>query len=260
MRPRMRVWLPRALDEGGQGRHCLHPHRDVLMHRFVLLPGLDGTGALFEQFRRTALAAGARDVDIVALPAEPLGYDALAARLAPSLRLDANTVLVAESFSGPLAILLAARASVGAVVLCNSFVVAPRSSLLRALAVPWWFRARPPAALVRRFLVGPAASDALVEEVQRVVASVPAHVVASRLRSVLTVDVVGLVTHSTTPILCVIGTEDRVVPASSVEAIVRAAGGGATVARIAGPHLILQAAPVAAWSVIERFVAQRAGS
>ena len=95
------------------------------MRRVVLLPGLDGTGALFGGLLRAA-GPGAH-LESVTLPPEPLGYSALAARLGSALELTPETVLVAESFSGPLAVLLAAAHPVGAVVVCNSFVQAPRS-------------------------------------------------------------------------------------------------------------------------------------
>ena len=42
------------------------------MRRIVLLPGLDGTGALFDDFVRTAPATVR--CDVVSLPQEPLGY------------------------------------------------------------------------------------------------------------------------------------------------------------------------------------------
>ena len=65
--------------------------------RVVLLPGLDGTGALLADF----ISAAPADVrlEIHPLPAEPLDYRALAERLAPTLRLTSDTVVIAESYS-----------------------------------------------------------------------------------------------------------------------------------------------------------------
>jgi pimeloyl-ACP methyl ester carboxylesterase len=85
------------------------------MRRIVLLPGLDGTGALFEGFMRAAPAGVS--LDVVALPPKPSGYAELAEHLSSTLRLSPDTILLAESFSGPLAITLAARHMVAALVL-----------------------------------------------------------------------------------------------------------------------------------------------
>src|SRR5262245_42706994 len=120
------------------------------MRRIVLLPGLDGTGALFENFVRAAPSGVS--LEVVPIPPEPLGYRELVDRLGPTLHLTADTILVAESFSGPLAILLAAQYRVAALVLCNSFVVPPRARLFRVLAMPLLFRIRLPAALIDRYL------------------------------------------------------------------------------------------------------------
>jgi pimeloyl-[acyl-carrier protein] methyl ester esterase len=224
------------------------------MRRIVLLPGLDGTGALFDDFVRAA--PDSIQLDVVALPQEPLGYAALAARLAPQLRLTAETILLAESFSGPLAIHIAQGQRLSALVLCNTFVEPPRPRALAALALTPCFRLPLPALLIRRFLVGPDAPDALVERVRATVASVPPSVLAARMASVLTVEAAASLARCTAPILYLRGTEDRVVRETSVDAVVRAAAARVSVARIAGPHLLLQINPEAAWRAIEDFLGE----
>src|SRR6478609_6980467 len=73
----------------------------------LVLPGLDGTGALLAPFAR-AMPEGAQ-VRIASYPAdEPLGYQALADRLSRDLA-PGPLALVAESFAGPLALRLAAQ-------------------------------------------------------------------------------------------------------------------------------------------------------
>ena len=218
------------------------------MRRIVLLPGLDGTGALFDAFVRAAPP----DIrpDVVALPHSSSSYAELADYLSATLGLSADTILLAESFSGPLAITLAARHKVAALVLCNSFVVPPRSRALRVFAIPLVFRLRPPADLVRRFLVGPAASDALVAEVRAAVQAVPPTVLAERLQAVLSVAVADQLARVSVPIVYLRGSEDRLVPEASVKAFLAAASAPVSVVRLAGPHLLLQALPRAAWVAI----------
>jgi pimeloyl-[acyl-carrier protein] methyl ester esterase len=222
------------------------------MRRIVLLPGLDGTGLLFDRFVRAAPPG--LQIDVVALPPEPLGYAALVARLAPRLQLTSETILLAESFSGPLAIEIAQDQRFAALVLCNTFVASPVPRALAALPLTALFHLPLPAALIRRYLVGPDAPDTLVEQVRAAVASVPAAALAARVRSVLSVDVADALTRCAAPYLYLRATEDRLVPESSVHALVRAASMPVSVVRIPGPHLLLQAAPEAAWRAIQNCV------
>jgi pimeloyl-[acyl-carrier protein] methyl ester esterase len=218
------------------------------MRRIVLLPGLDGTGTLFDDFVRAAPAG--LQLDVVALPAEPLGYVELVERLHPMLRLTSETILVAESFSGPLAIMLAARSRLAGLVLCNSFVVRPHPRALQLLAAPLLFRVRAPSALIRRYLVGPAASNTLVARVRAAIAAIPAAVLASRVRTVLSVDVTSQLAACTVPLLYLRGTEDRLVPDASADAVAHAASVPLSLVRMPGPHLLLQVAPNAVWRAI----------
>ncbi|HST58478.1 MAG TPA: hypothetical protein VLK84_07320 [Longimicrobium sp.] len=220
------------------------------MRRVVLLPGMDGTGALFRGFVTHTPAGFAPE--IAALPAEPATHDALARRMGPALGLDRGCVLVAESYSGPLALRLAAEHPVAALVLVNSFVAPPRHRALRLLAMPLLFRLAPPRAAIRHFFVGPAASNALVDEVRTAVASVPPGVLAARLAEVLRADAGAWLARVTAPLLYLRGTEDRLVPEASVRRIAQARP--MRIVRIPGPHLLLQAAPAAAWAAIARFV------
>jgi pimeloyl-[acyl-carrier protein] methyl ester esterase len=225
------------------------------MRRVVLLPGLDGTGALFAGLVRAA-GPGAR-LEPIALPPEPLGYAALTAVLGPMLRLTRDTVLVAESFSGPLAAMLAATYPVAALILSNSFVVPPRAAALGLVARAPLFRFPPPAWAVRQFLVGREAPDDLVGAVRAAVMAQPAGTLAARMRAVLTADAGEALARCRAPVTYLRGTADRLVPETSVAAVMRAAPGRVTVIRLGGPHFLLQAAPEASWEVIED-VAERA--
>jgi pimeloyl-[acyl-carrier protein] methyl ester esterase len=219
------------------------------MRRFVLLPGLDGTGTLFDDFVRTAPA----DVrcDVVALPREPLSYAELGERIAPQLQLTPETILLAESFSGPIAMQIAAGERLAALVLCNTFVAPPAPSALAALPLTLFFHLPLPAFFIRRYLVGPNASDALVARVRVAVESVSPRVLASRLSNVLRVDVAGPLGRCSAPIVYLRSTQDNAVPDASVRALVSAASVPIQVVRIPAPHLLLQAAPEAAWRAIE---------
>lgn len=93
--------------------------------RLVLLPGMDGTGELF------APLLGALPPDRASVVAYPrdvvLSYDELVAFVVQRLPVEEPFVLVAESFSGPIAVRVAAQHPAGlrGVVLCANFVVGP---------------------------------------------------------------------------------------------------------------------------------------
>jgi pimeloyl-ACP methyl ester carboxylesterase len=215
----------------------------------VLLPGLDGTSRLFAPLL-AHIPAGI-PVTRVALPTMPVTYDRLIqfVELPESERL----VLVAESFSGPLAVGLAQRHRVAAIVFCNSFVSSPRSSALGLFVTPLIFRVRVPQFLLRYFLVGKNASADLVQLVADTIETIPPKVLAERLRCVFNVDVSIPFSRLDVPIMYLRSTEDRLVPDSCCQRMT--ALRTVSVVRLSGPHLLLQTRPMDAWNSITRFLA-----
>ena len=219
------------------------------VHPIILLPGLDGTAKLFDRF--LAVAPSHLSITPVALPSEKLTYGELADAVDTALP-SGPIVVIAESFSGPLAITLAARRPIAGLVFCNSFIVAPQSRLFRLLFPPIMFKLPPPLWLLRRYMLGSDADDALVRRVAEVVASVPAAVLASRLECVLGVNEVAAFAQTTAPALYLQGTADRLVPESALQQM--AALRPVTTARLIGPHLLLQTNPTGAWEAILPFL------
>ncbi|HEV3486922.1 MAG TPA: alpha/beta fold hydrolase [Vicinamibacterales bacterium] len=202
----------------------------------LLLPGLDGTGDLFAPL----VAAAPPEVRpiVVRLP-ETGSYDEIFDAIREQIP-NERFAVIGESFSGPLALRVAREAGdrVVAVILCNSVLVPPITPLLRF--VPWTllFAVRPPRWVIRRFFVGRDAPPELVSAVQRAIAKTPRRILAARMRAVFTLP--KSPPHVDAPVLCLRGTEDRMVaqklPFARKE--------------IAGPHLLLQARPVEAWNAI----------
>jgi pimeloyl-[acyl-carrier protein] methyl ester esterase len=218
---------------------------------------MHGTTDLMDDF--VAAAPSEAHIEVVALPTQQLDYSGLASHFAKTLRLTPDSVLIAESFSGPLAIMLAERCSVAALILCNTFVKAPYARALAALPLSLLARIPPPAPLVRYFIVGPDASDTMVRQVRATVASVPARVLAFRAQSALRVDVTFELARCTSPILYLRGTEDHLVEQRSVDAVVEAASVPVSVVYIPAPHLLLKTSPREAWRAISEFLAGTIG-
>jgi pimeloyl-ACP methyl ester carboxylesterase len=134
----------------------------------VLRPGLDGTGELFLDF--IAALPESWTATTVTYPTDTfLQYADLRPFVRAAVPQLERFVLVAESFSTPLAVWYAATVppNLAAVVICTGFVGNPVdgwSGAVKALAKPWLFRLRPPRAIVEDFLLGQNAPSDLLQK------------------------------------------------------------------------------------------------
>src|SRR5690349_11358194 len=99
------------------------------MATLVLLPGLDGTGELFSRF---VASLRSHDVQVVDYPRDrALGYAALEEFVRERLPREMDYFLLAESFSGPIAISIAASSPshLKGLILCGSFAANPLPAL-----------------------------------------------------------------------------------------------------------------------------------
>jgi pimeloyl-ACP methyl ester carboxylesterase len=230
--------------------------------RTLLLPGLDGSGRLFDPL--LAAAPRAFEPRVVALPSEGAAtYDRYQALLLESLPRRGSWALLAESFSGPLAVRIAAARPRGlvAVALVSTFLHRPLGRWLAPLgplvhpplfAVPLL----PPA--IRFLLVGPSAPDELVAAVQRAVADVPAEVMAGRARQALDADVRRELAATEVPLLYLGAADDRLLRTDVAQDIL-ALRPDADARVLPGPHALLQARPRECLEVLEPFYAGARG-
>ena len=226
------------------------------MH-LLLLPGMDGTGRLFEPllpFLPPSLVAA-----VVAYPPDrPYDYAELLPHVATAIPDGQEFLILGESFSGPLALLLAARQPPGlrGVILCASFARCPLPSFaqwFRGLIRPWWFRAVPKW-LIRRALLGRFSTPRLARMVEGAIGGVQPAVLAARTRAVLKVDVGMQLRACPVPILYLAATGDCLVSRRSLAHIRRVQPRVEAVA-LAGPHLLLQVAAEEVARAIQAFAA-----
>jgi pimeloyl-[acyl-carrier protein] methyl ester esterase len=221
----------------------------------VLLPGLDGTGKLFTDFIR-ALGTGVESRVIGYSPVEPLGYEELELKVRAALPRDRPYVLLGESFSGPIAMRIAASAParLAGVILCGTFAsnpypwlawARPFAFLLPIKSLPRWVRAP--------LMWGSKNRRRAPENAERAIASVAGGVVRRRIAALLAVDAVESLDRIAIPALVMYGRRDRVVPNAATRSLI-ARLPGAAVADIDGPHLLLQACPEECSAAVLKFI------
>ena len=219
---------------------------DLLVRKLVLLPGMDGTGTLFAPFIE-ALPSGFEAVPVSYPNDRPLSNPELKDHILTRLPKNEPFALLAESFSTPLAVQIAASQPAGlrALILVAGFVTNPSYAWLPglgALLLPGKMRLRLPDIMVRRALLGPAAPRRLLQDVKTAMFAMRPSVFSSRLGMVSSCDSRAELAKVAVPILYLQAKSDRIVKSQSVDEILGIRPDVA-VARIEGPHLLLQREP-----------------
>lgn len=230
--------------------------------KLVLLPGMDGTGELFRYF--VDALPGEFDTVTVRYPNnQHLSYSELLSFVRVACPVSEPLVLVAESFSTPLAIQYAATnpANLEGLVLCAGFATSPMRGWRRFVGVllaPIMFRVALPKLAVKLWLVGSDAPPSLLAAVRVAISSVQPKVMAARARAVLACDARTELSQIAVPILYLQAKQDRLVGGTSLEEI-RRIKPQMSVASLEGPHLLLQREPLRAAEVVVEFVRSRPG-
>ncbi len=230
--------------------------------RLVLLPGMDGTGRLFKPLVE-ALPASLSATIIAYPPDQPLGYSELLPLVEAAVAEESKFVLVGESFSGPLAIMLAARRPLGlqGLVLCASFVQFPFRQLptqWRTMIRSWMFHFQP-RWLIAWALLGRHSYGRVGRLLRETLALVSPTALAARAQSVATLDVTGALRDCPVPVLYLRPSEDWLIPRDCV-AQIQSVQPHTEVVEIPGPHLVLQACPRPAAQILESFCQHRTAS
>lgn len=213
------------------------------MVTLVLLPGMDGTGRLFAPL--VEAIGGALATVIVRYPVEgEQTYARLTDLAAQALPSDGPLLVLGESFSGPIAVSLAARypSRIAGLALCCTFVSNPRPAAGALMAIAGRIPLPPPRFIAFHALLGEFQTPALRAGLQDALAEVPAAVLGKRLREVARVDVSADLRRLAVPVLYLRAEQDRVVPPAAARRV-QAACPDTRIVDVRGPHCLLQAAP-----------------
>ncbi|MDA7926209.1 hypothetical protein N9B46_05120 [Mariniblastus sp.] len=214
----------------------------------LILPGLDGTDLMLGQFRQ--LCAEKRKATVETLPDDAtMGYSELADHFSPMIKDLSTCHIIAESFSGPIGILLARRYPeiVTRLTLVASFAATPVSRLGSILPWSMIFRFPMPSFVARYFFVGNCKS--LIPVLKTAIRHNAPAILRHRLRLVQNVDVLYELSELNCHLSYLRPTNDRLVPQRCVDRILEV-NPDAIVHTIAGPHLILETQPENSWRQI----------
>lgn len=221
----------------------------------VLLPGLDGTGVMFEPL--LAALPVTLQPQVVSYPnSGPNAYSDLLPIVTTSLPRHSKFILLGWSFSGPLALMAAAQhpERLLGVVLCASFVCKPIQwvpNWTQIVITPFLFQFFPFFAQAKALLGGYSTPE-LREQLSRAHAQVHPAAFAERLRAVMEVDVKETLRTCPVPVLYLAADQDGVVGRQNIK-IIQRINPAVRIATIRGPHLALQTNPGAASQALECF-------
>ncbi|HEX5424169.1 MAG TPA: alpha/beta hydrolase [Candidatus Acidoferrales bacterium] len=221
----------------------------------VLLPGLDGTGVLFDDFVAN-LPPDLQPI-VVRYPTDkPLGYAQLEEIVRASIPTNSRFVLLGESFSGPLAISIAASKPAGLIglVLSCTFARYPRNLFRRGHWLAPYLPVAGMAVIAARRLVSPGRVDpAVAGKLNAAREMVAKRVFRARIGALLRVDATACLSAINVPILDLRAMKDGIVPNRAGDEI-RKRGREVRAIDMEGPHFLLQAKPSQAAEVIHKFV------
>ena len=228
--------------------------------RLVLLPGLDGTGLLFEPLCR-ALSSAVQTTILDYPRGRETSYDELAAQIGPKLPTAEPFMLLGESYGGPLSLKLAAQEPAGlcGLILSASFITSPHSYIPKWAApmlIPAMVYSTPLFSSLTT-LLGAHSTNEIQSLVEKSVASVDPAVLGSRMKAAVSVDVTKELLACPVPILYIQATQDYVVPANNLTEIQQVRPDVRAV-QIEGAHMVLLTRAKAAAGAIESFAMERA--
>lgn len=214
----------------------------------IVLPGLDGSDLLLDHF--ASLAPSTQPIYVHALPDDPKDdYESLCTKISQRITELDSCHLIAESFSGPLGILLAHRHPkiINRLTLVASFATSPAPSLARI--VPWslLLRIPMPRFIARRYFVGN--DPSLIMRLKESICRTSTKTLVRRVQCLLSVDVTTQLSELKCRLMYLRPKHDRLISKRALSSII-SANPKVVVRTIDGPHLILQTFPQQCWECI----------
>lgn len=223
--------------------------------KLVLLPGMDGTGDLFARF--IPHLPQVLEPVVIRYPNEAWGYEQLLPFVLDRLPVNEPFVLLGESFSGPLAISIAAQnlPNLQALILVCTFARNPQPLAIK-FAVNMKYL--PPIFIqriaVRYGLANGLKSQYLENEVIAAVQTLSAATIWARLNAISSVDVLAQLKQIGCPTLYLSALRDRLIPRSCLRDLIKYSR-DLKVVDVDGSHCLLQSNPIQCAAEVTSFFA-----
>ncbi|MEM8548103.1 MAG: alpha/beta fold hydrolase [Pseudomonadota bacterium] len=227
-----------------------HPEPPVV----VALPGFDGSGALFRPLQQAL--GDALEFRAVAY-GDYASLEDYIEQAEAAVPVERPVILLGESFSGPIALSLLARARrdyIGG-VLAGTFAEPPLSllvSLADKLRLASFVLPSVSEQILRVFCLNGVSDIARIREVVAVVRQVSQRAIASRLAALSRMNATPELAEIDVPVLLLRAANDRVVRSRYMEPLRQTLTDLEEVV-LRGPHLLLQSAPGEAAKAIQAF-------
>ncbi len=218
---------------------------------------MDGTGLLFEPILR--LLKESTPPMVVSYPSDRvLGYEQLQSYVVSVLPAKEPYVLIAESYSGPIAARIAAThpPMMRGLVLSATFIRKPRGWLgdwSRLFIGPYLFRQSWTHFIAEALLKWQGFTKEQIKLVVGALEHVRPEVLAARLKEALDVDAFEDLRRCNVPVLCLYAERDLVL-ADRCHKLIGKANPRVKLVGLDTPHFLLQAKPAEALYEIQRFV------
>lgn len=220
-----------------------------------ILPGLDGTTRMLDAFIAQSRAAGFDDAAAIGYPHDRvLDADGLEAFAREQLPDDKPFLLLGESFSGPIALRIAADPPpmLRALILSTTFATTPVPLLSPFAPLTRIAPVITPMPLLSWLLLGRWRTPALQSLLRDALDEVTPAVLRSRAALALRIDARDALPHIRVPTLYLRANQDRLMHTSAGDAILRGIA-DTHLHALDGPHLLLQARGDACADVIAAF-------
>ncbi len=222
-----------------------------------MLPGLDGSGALFGPL--LAVLPEELIPVVVSYPRDKvLFYEQLMPYIREVMPWGEPYVLLAESFSGPLALKFAAEQpeNIDAIVLSSAFfskISAPSGSWTRFFTNQKWVENATPDSAIKQLVAGGVCEPAVLAGIKSAIKSVSPEVLSHRVKLMFEINLTAALEEIRSPILCLAGTQDKLGAAQAMQELLKVKEGSSYVT-FDTSHLILQTKPREAIEAILKFL------
>ena len=225
----------------------------------VLLPGLDGTGYLFKPFIEQC--ANPNKIITISYPTDHfIPFKELPKYIIPKLPKDQPLVLLGESYSGPVAALLATnhKLDVRGVIFVATFARYPKSflkTLSQVLPLSWLLKLPIPNSVIRLFCFGKWNTATLSNLLKESIKANQPKILTQRARSGTSLDVRDVLSKIDAPCLYIQASKDKLVPDKAIEDF-KTHIRDLAIHRVEGAHFILQTQPGNCSRIVADFVKQ----